>query len=99
MNSKNVAKDFNFKMGGKINWDKRRQLDKIDHYFEEIELRNKITENYYKNKMHSKTKINLGIHENHDWEIVRDVPAPHSGKIICNTCGGKWVTWLPKGTI
>jgi hypothetical protein len=58
-------------------------------------------ENYFKPKkmISSKAEINLGKHETHDWQVVRDVPAPHSGKIICNTCGGKWVTWLPKGAI
>lgn len=45
------------------------------------------------------TSINLGKHENHEWDVVLDVPEPHSGKIICKTCGGKWVTWLPKGAI
>lgn len=45
------------------------------------------------------TEINLGKHENHEWDVVLDVPGPHAGKIICKTCGGKWVTWLPKGAI
>ena len=52
-----------------------------------------------KRNLYPSTEINLGIHENHDWEVVRDVPSPHSGKIVCNSCGGKWVTWLPKGAI
>lgn len=84
-------------MGGKINWGYRKKLDKIDHYQEEIELR----ERFYKTKkkLHPSTEINLGIHENHDWSVVTDVPSPHSGKIICNTCKGKWITWLPKGAI
>ncbi len=56
--------------------------------------------NYRPNKkLHPYTEINLGIHEDHDWSVVKDVPSPHSGKIICNTCKGKWITWLPKGAI
>lgn len=44
-----------------------------------------------------KTEINLGKHENHDWKPVKGPFGPHEGKIICNTCSGKWVAWLPKG--
>lgn len=52
-----------------------------------------------KRNLHYNTEINLGIHENHEWEVVTDVPSPHSGKIICKSCGDKWITWLPKGAI
>lgn len=66
-----------------------------DHYFDE--------EGSYTYKrqrvLTPTTQINLGKHEDHDWDVVTDVPSPHVGKIICNTCGGKWVTWLPKGAI
>ena len=41
-------------------------------------------------------KINLGSHENHNWEPVLGTFGPHEGKIICKTCGGKFVTWLSK---
>lgn len=41
-------------------------------------------------------KINLGKHETHDWQPILGDFGPHKGKIICNTCKGKWVTWLPK---
>lgn len=62
-----------------------------DIYFEEI--------NRPRKKLPGAVEINLGKHENHEWEVVTDVPSPHIGKIICKTCGGKWVTWLPKGSI
>jgi hypothetical protein len=41
-------------------------------------------------------EINLGKHENHDWQPIKGNFGPHTGKIICNSCGGKWVAWLPK---
>jgi hypothetical protein len=41
-------------------------------------------------------KINLGKHEHHDWQPILGDFGPHKGKIICNTCKGKWVTWLPR---
>lgn len=51
-----------------------------------------------KQKIENK-EINLGKHDGHEWEvIVEDIPSPHVGKIVCNTCQGKWVTWLRKGT-
>lgn len=44
-------------------------------------------------------EINLGKHSDHEWAVVvEDIPSPHVGKIVCNTCSGKWVTWLRKGT-
>jgi len=42
---------------------------------------------------------NLGIHKDHDWQIINKPSGPHAGKIICNTCKGKWIAWLPKGYI
>ena len=47
----------------------------------------------------NKLKQNLGIHKTHDWEIVNTPTGPHAGKVICNTCKGKFVSWLPKGYI
>jgi hypothetical protein len=43
-----------------------------------------------------KQEINLGIHEKHIWQPVLGNFGPHQGKIICNTCDGKFVTWLSK---
>lgn len=41
--------------------------------------------------------IPLNKHEKHDWQPIISPPdATHAGKIICNTCNGKWVTWLSK---
>ena len=47
----------------------------------------------------NKLKQNLGIHEAHDWAIINKPTGPHAGKVICNTCNGKFVSWLPKGYI
>ena len=46
-----------------------------------------------------KLRQQLGIHQDHDWEIVNKPTGPHAGKIICNTCRGKFVNWIPKGYI
>jgi len=74
----------------KINHEKRNKYDKIDHYAEAIE-RDKLK------KKNFKKHINLGIHENHNWQVIKSKTGPHSGKIICNDCEGTFVTWLPKG--
>lgn len=47
----------------------------------------------------TKLRQHLGIHKEHDWEIINKPTGPHAGKIICNTCGGKFVNWIPKGYI
>ncbi len=46
-----------------------------------------------------KAKLNsgLGEHLTHDWQAVKAQSGPHEGKAICNTCGGKFIMWLPKG--
>ena len=81
----------------KIDWSRHRLVSKLDR-------------NYYNNpksgfdsKWHKKRdpnrQINLGIHENHNWQPIRLSIGPHAGKVICNDCGGKFVTWLPKGIL
>jgi hypothetical protein len=42
-------------------------------------------------------KIDLGIHEDHDLDIVKLNSGPHVGKLICITCNDKFIRWLPKG--
>ena len=76
----------------KLNHQKRNQYDKIDHYAEAIE-RNQLK------KKKPKKDIKLGIHENHNWQVIKIDTGPHAGKVICNDCNGKFVTWLPKGSI
>jgi hypothetical protein len=49
-------------------------------------------------------KQNLGIHKEHDWEIINEPTGPHAGKVVCNTCKSKkgksmFVIWIPKGYI
>jgi hypothetical protein len=39
----------------------------------------------------------LGAHRTHNWTPVQAESGPHAGKAICNTCGGKFIMWLPKG--
>ena len=38
----------------------------------------------------------LGIHLQHDWEPIKINVGPHVGKVICHTCGDRFVMWLPK---
>jgi len=47
-------------------------------------------------KQSLKKEINLGNHEDHKWQPVLGSFGPHQGKVICNTCNGKFVTWLSK---
>jgi hypothetical protein len=41
----------------------------------------------------------LGIHKDHNWQIINKPTGPHAGKIVCNTCNEKFVAWLPKDYI
>jgi hypothetical protein len=43
-------------------------------------------------------KIDLGIHEDHDLDIVKLDSGPHASKLTCTTCN-KFIRWLPKGLI
>jgi hypothetical protein len=89
----------------KINHEKQNNYDKIDHY-EWAKRKNKIQDAKWKHhtlkpvkKLTNLTHIDLKQHEMHDWQPIKGPFGNHAGKIICNTCGGKWVTWLPKGAI
>lgn len=73
-----------------------REWNKIRHKVQDTKWQN---HSLYKPKKSKNTQINLGKHEKHDWQPVKGPFGPHEGKIICNTCGGKWVAWLPKGSI
>lgn len=42
-----------------------------------------------------KQHIDLGIHQEHQLEIVETDSGPHAGKLICVTCT-KFLRWLPK---
>tara|TARA_R100001530_G_scaffold108818_1_gene76315 strand:- start:170 stop:454 length:285 start_codon:yes stop_codon:yes gene_type:complete len=73
----------------KLDWEKRSKYDKIDHYAEAVE-RNKPKQKQIP------SYINLGKHENHNWVPIIKATGPHGGKVVCVTCGNKFVTWLPK---
>ena len=53
----------------KLNWTKNTTNRKIDHYADAIER------NQSKPKK-TKKDINLGIHENHNWQIVKTQTGP-----------------------
>lgn len=89
----------------KMEWGKRNDYDNVDHY-EWTKRRNKVEDAKWRHhslkkpkKTSGKITINLKEHEKHDWQPLKGPFGPHEGKIICNTCGGKWVAWLPKGSI
>jgi hypothetical protein len=46
-----------------------------------------------------KLRQQLGIHKDHDWEIINKPTGPHAAKVVCKTCGNKFVSWLPKNYI
>jgi len=81
----------------KIDWTKNNRNAKVDWYAEAKEENNRWIKKPKSKKLPKNKEINLGIHEKHDWQVIKIDKGPHAGKIICNTCGGKWVTWLPKG--
>jgi hypothetical protein len=79
----------------KIKWHKIAEKDLIrQHGYEAVDRQ------YFRQTSQPKSRfeetISLGIHENHNWQPVLDAKGPHAGKIICNTCNGKFVTWLSK---
>ncbi len=79
----------------KIKWHRIAEKDLIRQHGYEAVDRQYIRQTF-KPEPNLKQQINLGIHENHDWQPVLEAKGPHAGKIICNTCGGKFVTWLSK---
>ena len=81
----------------KIDWSRHKLVSKLDRdYFNDPK---KGFDSKWHEKRNSKRQIKLGIHEKHNWQVVKLQSGPHTGKIICNDCGGKFVTWLPKGNI
>lgn len=60
-----------------------------------------VVEREYTQKVRKTNSLSLNIdlkeHETHDWQPSISPPgSTHAGKITCNTCNGKWVTWLSK---
>jgi hypothetical protein len=44
-------------------------------------------------------EIKLGIHTDHDLDIIKLDSGPHACKLVCITCNNKFIQWLPKGII
>jgi hypothetical protein len=42
-------------------------------------------------------EIDLGIHIDHELDIIKLESGPHESKLICITCKNKFIRWLPKG--
>ena len=76
-----------------------REWNKIRHKIEDPKWQNHYLIKPKKKSYTQHSQINLGKHEKHDWQPLKGPVGLHAGKVICNTCGGKWVAWLPKGTI
>jgi len=70
--------------------------DQIQYNKIEKTLKNSTWQHYGPKHYNPLKEINLGKHENHDWKPIKGQFGPHAGKIVCNSCGGKWVAWLPK---
>jgi len=83
----------------KLNWSRHQVVSKMDRDYYNSPVTG------FDNKWHTKRKhiltkeINLGKHEKHNWQVIKLDSGPHTGKVICNDCNGKFVTWLPKGSI
>lgn len=75
-----------------------REWNKIKHEVQDPKWINYNLSKPKTKKTSGTTQINLGKHEKHDWQPLKGPFGPHEGKIVCKTCGGKWVAWLPKGT-
>ena len=57
--------------------------------------------NWHEEQKHKKAqalkeKQFLGVHTDHDLEQIKLDSGPHHGKLICKTCGNKFLKWLPK---
>jgi len=74
-------------------------LEKIRHKIQDPKWQNYSLGKTKNRPLSQNTKINLGKHEQHDWQPLKGPFGPHAGKIICKTCKDKWVAWLPKGSI
>lgn len=80
----------------KIKWHRIAQNDLMRKHGIDIVKREYVSNTVSKQKEILKEEINLGIHENHNWQPVLGSFGPHQGKIVCNTCNEKFVTWLKK---
>ena len=79
----------------KIKWNRIAEKNLIRRHGHEVVEREYTQKTRKINNL--STNINLGIHEKHDWQPIISPPdATHAGKIICNSCNGKWVIWLSK---
>ena len=79
----------------KINWNRQSQSSVLNKDFWADPKKG------FDKEWHTKRaqiKTNLGIHQNHEIEYIKELTGPHAGKAVCKTCGGKFVSWLPKGS-
>jgi len=81
----------------KINWSRHQYVSKLDR--EHYNSPKTGFDKQWHDKNNPKKQIKLGIHEKHNWQVVKIKSGPHIGKIICKDCDNKFVTWLPKGSI
>ena len=93
MTDYNNAKKYDYDLNDHIS------MEKIRHKIQDPKWQNYSLGKPTKKTLSQHTKINLRQHEQHDWQPIKGPFGNHAGKIVCNTCGGKWVTWLPKGSI
>lgn len=58
--------------------------------------KNGFDKSWHQHQKTLKKQLNLGIHENHEWQPIKLQSGPHYGKLICKTCNNKFIQWLPK---
>lgn len=79
----------------KIKWNRIAEKNLIRKHGHEVVEREYTQKVRKANSLSS--QIDLKDHEEHDWQPIISPPgSTHAGKIVCNTCNGKWVTWLSK---
>jgi hypothetical protein len=80
----------------KINWNRqpRNNILNSEYY---TDPKKGFDQKWY--VLNENIKKNLGIHIHHNWLIISKPTGPHTGRIVCNTCNGKFISWLPKGYI
>lgn len=82
----------------KLNWNRSRVTSKFEtkYWNDPVNGFDKEWHQKYGKLRDQNKEIDLGIHETHHWIPVLLEQGPHRGKIICKTCGNKWIAWLPK---
>lgn len=92
--------NYNRPFGGYESGNYYRAMERAEEKAEQrAERKAEQAERKAENKIQAINKLNLGKHEKHDLDVILEPSGPHKGKIICKTCNGKFVTWIPKALL